>query len=547
MKKLLLIPFLLTVYFFESAYSQSVEKQFDEIFSEYNFDNSPGFAILVAKNDDVLYRKAFGHANLELGVQLKPEHIFRIGSITKQFTAAAILKLAEEGKLSLNDDVTEYIKDYPTHGHTITIEHLLTHTSGIKSYTSMKTWDAEMRKKDFTPGEMVEYFKNEPMDFAPGEKFLYNNSAYFMLGYIIESVSGKPYPQYIEEEIFAPLGMENSFYDNSSEILKNRASGYQRTKNGFENADYLSMTQPYAAGSLMSTVDDLLKWYTAVMNGKVISTESRKKAHSSYNLKNGDPTGYGYGWFLGNVHGSPSIEHGGGINGFQSASIYLPEEKIFVAVLSNGMGVSPQLPALKLAAVAAGKPFAWKEMSLDKSELKKFEGVYESEGEESRTIIVENDSLFYVHPSGSRFRLIPFEKNQFYVKGQLTEYAFETNEKEEVTVFTEKGTGYAHPAWKKTAKTASIREEISLPLSILDNCTGTYELKPDLHIVVHREGDKMFARLGDQEKFNILPYDRNRFFSKNFPIEIVFYLNEAEEVIKLIAYQNGEHEAKKIK
>ncbi|MFW6289926.1 MAG: serine hydrolase [Mariniphaga sp.] len=546
MKKLTFLILMLVIFSLGSAFSQQNEKSFDEVFNTYNFENSPGFAVLVTKNEEVLYRKAFGFANLELEVKLKPEHIFRIGSITKQFTAAAILKLAEQGKLSLQDDITKYIKDFPTHGHTITIEHLLTHTSGIKSYTSMKNWDAEMRKKNFTPQEMIDFFKNEPTDFAPGEKYLYNNSAYFMLGAIIESVSGKTYQKYIEEDIFKPLEMVNSFYDNSTVIVRNRVSGYQRTRNGFQNADFLSMTQPYAAGSLMSTVDDLFTWYTAIMNDQVISRENRLKAHSSFTLNNGDPTGYGYGWSLGHVHGSPSIEHGGGINGFQSASIYLPQEKVFVAVLSNCIGLSPQLPALKLAAIATGKPFAWEEKPLDRSSLEKFAGVYES-GEESRTIVLTNDSLFYVHPSGRQYRLIPFEENKFFANGQLTEYVFATNEKGEVTSFREEGTGYSFPVWKKTDKTADIRKEIHLPAALLEKYAGVYELTPELHITVLREGDKMYARLGDQEKFNILPYDQNRFFSKQFPIEIIFYLNDDKEVTKLIAHQNGIHEAKKIK
>jgi CubicO group peptidase (beta-lactamase class C family) len=193
-----------------SSFGQTPEKQFDKILSEQNFENSPGFAVLVAKNNKVLYRKAFGYANLELDVKLQPDHIFRIGSITKQFTAAAILKLEEEGKLSLQDVITKFIEDYPTHGHTITIEHLLTHTSGIKSYTSMKEWDAEMHKKDFSPEEMINFFKKEPMDFAPGEEFLYNNSGYFLLGYIIEKASGKTYEEYLKDTFFEPLGMENS-------------------------------------------------------------------------------------------------------------------------------------------------------------------------------------------------------------------------------------------------------------------------------------------------------------------------------------------------
>ena len=203
MKKLIVFITLITILqaLNNPALSQNQEKKFDEVLNEQNFKDSPGFAALVAKNNKIIYRKAFGYANLELDVPMTPENIFRIGSITKQFTACAILKLEEEGKLSLQDDITKFIDDYPTHGYTITIEHLLTHTSGIKSYTSMRSWDNEMRKKDFTPEEMIDFFKNEPMDFAPGEEFRYNNSAYFMLGYIIEKASGKTYEEYLKDKV----------------------------------------------------------------------------------------------------------------------------------------------------------------------------------------------------------------------------------------------------------------------------------------------------------------------------------------------------------
>lgn len=180
------ILLIIAVLFSSGLLSQGIEEQFDTlVMKKFNADE-PGGTVLIVKKGEVIYRKAFGKANLELDVDMKPEYIFRIGSITKQFTACAILKLTEEGKLSLQDDITKHIRDYPTHGHTITFEHLLTHTSGIKSYTGMDEWTSEVRKKDYSPKELIDFFKNEPMDFAPGEEFRYNNSAYFLLGYLIE-------------------------------------------------------------------------------------------------------------------------------------------------------------------------------------------------------------------------------------------------------------------------------------------------------------------------------------------------------------------------
>jgi CubicO group peptidase (beta-lactamase class C family) len=530
----------------KSAFTQVTEKQFDKILSEHNFENSPGFSVIVAKNDQVIYRKAFGYANLELDVKLKPENIFRIGSITKQFTAAAILKLEEEGKLSLHDDMTKFIEDYPTHGHTITVEHLLTHTSGIKSYTSMKEWDAEMRKKDFSPEALIDFFKNQPMDFAPGEEFLYNNSAYFMLGYIIEKASGKTYEEYLKDTFFEPLGMQNSSYGNPSRVIKNRAAGYMKKNGEFVNAEFLSMTQPYAAGSLLSTVDDLFTWYTAVMNDKVISNENRIKAHTSFKLNNGKPTGYGFGWFLGNIQGSPMIQHGGGIHGYLTASLWLPEEKVFVAVYSNCNAMPPQNTAFKLAAAAIGKPFDRKEIEMDKKTLEDYVGVYESDEEETRTLVVENDSLFYVYPSGNRDKLLPFDKDRFFIKNSFNEFTFNRNARGEVVSLTASGTDYLPLKLKKTDKPVEVKQEVELPDELLDKYLGKYELMPEFILSVTREGKRVFVQATGQMKGEIFASEQHRFFSKDVNAEFIFHLDDSGNATGLTLLQNGEHKAKKI-
>jgi CubicO group peptidase (beta-lactamase class C family) len=528
------------------VYSQNPQMEFDKILNEQNFDNSPGYAVLVAKNGEVIYREAFGYANLEQDVKLKPEHIFRIGSITKQFTASAILKLEEEGKLSLQDEVTKFIADYPTHGHTITIEHLLTHTSGIKSYTSMMSWDAEVRKKDFTPMQLIDYFKKEPMDFAPGEKFLYNNSAYIILGYIIEKASGKTYEEYLKEAFFTPLGMENTSYDKTSLILKNRACGYQKEGNEFENADFLSMTQPYAAGSLLSTVDDLFKWYSAVMNDKVISKENRMKAHSSYILNNEKPTGYGYGWSMGNIQGSQMIEHGGGINGFLSASLWLPEEKVFVAVFSNCTGNPPESTAFNLAAAAIGKPFNRQEIKTEKEKLEEYVGVYESADKEIRTLVIDKDSLYYVYPAGNRLKLLPSGEDRFFIKDRFSEYAFNRNQQGKVVSLTAKGTGYLPLELNKTDKQIDVKKEVELPDELLDKYLGKYQLMPEFILTITREGKRVFVQATGQMRGEIFASEPHRFFSKDVNAEFIFHVDMFDVVTELTLVQNGEHKAKKI-
>jgi len=393
-----------------------MESQIGDLLSKQYPADGPGCVALVAKEGKVIYREAIGMANLELDVSLKPEHVFRIGSITKQFTACAILKLVEEGRLSLQDDITDYIEDFPTHGHTITIEHLLTHTSGIRSYTSMEKFTPDIMKKDLTPKELIDFFKNEPMDFAPGERYLYNNSAYFMLGYIIEVVSGQTYEEYIEDNFFGPLGMGNSYYGNTSRIIKNRAAGYQKSGDEYGNADFLSMTLPYAAGSLLSTVDDLYTWYRAVMNYEVVSKESLEKAHTRYRLNNGDEVDYGYGWSLQYIQESPTIEHGGGINGYLTSSIYHPEE------------------------------------------LKAYEGVYLSENEDRRIITFKDGQLYSRRNEGRNYPIVPFAEDLFFFEGGIELPSFERNQEGEITAVVRAGRS-SPETWNRTDQPVPHDEE----------------------------------------------------------------------------------------
>ena len=275
----------------------------------------PGAAVIVVKDGQTFFRKAYGMADLELGVPLQPDMVFRLGSITKQFTAAAILMLAEEGKLSLQDPIEKHLVGYPTQGHVITVEHLLTHTSGIQSYTDMPGWMTSRIQGPMTVTELVDGFKKEPMQFAPGERWAYNNSGYVLLGAIVEKASGKTYEAFVRERIFQPLGMTASYYDRTEPIIPKRAPGYTREGDQPRNARYLSMTQPYAAGSLASTVDDLARWDGSLYTETLLKKASLERAWAPYVLKDGKPTGYGYGWGVSKLRGRRAISHGGGSSG----------------------------------------------------------------------------------------------------------------------------------------------------------------------------------------------------------------------------------------
>lgn len=336
LKPAYLLSLLFTVIFspFNITAAQSFESSTDSIIlKEFSDQNGPGGVFMVARNGKAIYQKAFGKANLELEVNLSPENVFQLGSMTKQFTAIAILILEEQGKLNTKDPISKYLPDYPS-GDKITIHHLLTHTSGIKDFTKMKALSG-IAQKEMSPKMMVDFFKNEPADFEPGEKFEYNNSGYVVLGYLIELISGTTYEDFIKKHIFDKAGMNQSYYASDRKIIKNRADGYHKKEYGYVNKTMISYSVPFSSGSLISTTADLLKWQNALNHYLLLGPESTKKAFTRYKLNSGEEFTYGYGWHLKELSGTPSREHGGSIFGFKTMGVYLPEKDILVIGLSN--------------------------------------------------------------------------------------------------------------------------------------------------------------------------------------------------------------------
>ena len=388
----------------------------DTLIQEAYQPSEPGVAVIVAKNGQAIFRKGHGMANLELGVPIEPDMVFRIGSVTKQFTAVAILILAEQGKLSLDDSVTKFLPDYPTHDYLITVKHLLTHTSGIKSYTSMPEW-IPLWRKDFVVQELIDFFKYQPMVSAPGKRWAYNNSGYILLGAIIEKVTGQTYGQFVQQSIFEPLEMKQSYYDDPLQVIPRRVAGYDKSPNGFTNAAYISMTQPYAAGALVSTVDDLALWDTALYTEKLLTLESLEQAHTSHHLLDGSPTAYGFGWMISEYSGHRFIEHSGGVHGFRSHTMRLPDDRVFVAVLSNNGGVSPQKLAFKIAALIIGQPYYEPTpMQLQPKNLARYEGVYQTNTLNTIYITRENNQFFFKNGSSLCAEIAPLSPNEFFFK-----------------------------------------------------------------------------------------------------------------------------------
>ncbi|MBM3238951.1 DUF3471 domain-containing protein [Candidatus Poribacteria bacterium] len=533
----------------------SEEQLIEAIFKEVIKGASPGAAVLVAQNGNILFKTGYGYANLEHHVPITPETKFRIGSITKQFTAAAILQLQEQDKLSVNDKLSKFIPDYPR-GDEVTIHHLLTHTSGIHSYTSkpdfLKTVTVEVK-----PEELIESFKNDKFDFNPGEKWLYNNSGYFLLGYIIEKVSGESYADYLKKHLFEPLSMNDTGVHHWSAILEHEAAGYSYENGKFQKALNWDMSRAGGAGALYSTVDDLYRWNEAVFNGKVLSESSLKAAFTPVTLNDGSKAnalgdgGYGYGWMFSEIRGLKEIAHGGGLNGFSTYLTRYPEQNFTVVVLTNCLPPPPDPGSLNAQDIA--QIYLWKQMksresfatntAVESSVYDAYVGRYGYPQGAILMVTKEGDRLFAQLTGQPKFEIFPRSETEFFWKVVDAQITFVKNENGEVTHAIHRQGGQEFEAPK-------LKEEVpaNVDPAVYDAYVGQYDYGQFGIATVTKEGDHLFAQLAGQPRFEIFPRSETEFFLKVVEAQVTFVKNDEGKVVKAILHQGSvEIEGTKIK
>ncbi|GGH71174.1 CubicO group peptidase (beta-lactamase class C family) [Filimonas zeae] len=402
------------------AQTREIEKKLDNLLASYFTASQPGCQLLVARHGQVIYQKATGSADLELNVPLSSNMVFNLASITKQFTAVAILQLQEKGKLSVYDSLQKYIPDFPSKGHKITIEHLLTHTSGIKDYLQLNYSARNMERWDFTPQELIDSFKNQPLSFTPGTRYSYSNSGYYLLGYIIEKVTATPYQNYILDSLLHPLGLTHTAFDINGNIIPGRVHGYSKEGTRFKNTDYWSPTIEYAAGGLISNVADLLTWHKALYAYQVLKKETLQKAFTPFKLADGTSTDYGYGWYVKTSNNIQSIEHQGGMIGFKTNEIYYPAEDVFIAILCNSDAVGIDELSADISAIAIGKPLQ-NDVKVAPEILEKYVGSYKLSIDTNRTITIQkaNDRLIAIISPTQKPPLLFTSDTHFEFKNML--------------------------------------------------------------------------------------------------------------------------------
>jgi CubicO group peptidase (beta-lactamase class C family) len=501
----------------------------------------PGAAALVAQDGKILFEEGRGMADLEHDVPVTPETKFRIGSITKQFTAAAILKLQEEGKLNVNDKLAKFIPDFPR-GDEVTLRHLLTHTSGIHSYTS---------KPDFMSGvtnpvtitDLINSFKGDPFDFDPGTKWAYDNSGYLLLGYIVEKVSGESYGDFLRENFFEPLGMTNTGVYRSGAPISHEALGYAFKDGKFGRAINWDMSWAGGAGALYSTVEDLYRWNEGIFDGKVLSEASLAAAFTPVRVSENEEksdSGYGFGWAIVETRGLREISHSGGLDGFSSFLMRIPSAHFTVAVLANSSSAPKILPAdlarkimeIYLADKLAPLPVA--DTNVSANAFDAYVGRYDYGGP-IMTISRQGNHLYAQLAGQPKFEIYPASDSKFFWKVTEAEVTFVKDKDGKVIKALHQQNGSVIDAPRLPDE-----KEAKVDPKVYDSVVGKYDYGGGKVILtVTREGNEVFGQLTGQPKYEIFPKSDTEFFWKVVDAQVTFVKDDHGKVYKVIHHQSG--------
>ena len=516
---------------------------------------------LVAENGKVIYKGGFGLANMEWNIPNTPDTKFRLGSITKQFTATIILQLVEQGKIKLDGKLSDYLPDYRKDvGEKVTIHNLLTHTSGIPNYTSQPGFFENVSRNPYKVDEFVKKYASGDLEFAPGSKFVYDNSGYFLLGAIIEHVTGKPYEQVLKENIFDPVGMKNTGYDHHDTIIAKRAAGYVKTAGGYANAPYLDMSIPYAAGSLYSTVEDLYLWDQALYTDKLLSAQSKALMYTPF------LEGYAYGWVVTNASFKqnnadvPVITHGGGINGFTTTIVRFPKEKNLIVMLDNSNTEYLDRLSDTIAKIIYDQPYEVSKMSIvslleDTINKKGIEaGIAQYRELKAKQAATYDFSEGELNQLGYRllrnagkpkeaieiFKLnVEAYPQGFNAYDSLAEAYLAANERE-LAIQNYKKSLALNPNNFNALQVLKQLEKppVVVDPKIFDTYVGEYELGPNFALRVFREGEKFLTQATGQGVVEIFPESQTVFHPRAFAATLTFVI-DADGKVTLRAEQNG--------
>jgi len=494
-------------------------------------------SVLVARGNDIILDKGYGSADLEWNIPNTPATKFRLGSLTKQFTAASILLLEERGKLDINDPVKKYMLDAPAAWDKVTIFNLLTHTSGIPNFTSFPDYPS-MEPFATTPAQLVARFRDKQLDFQPGEKWSYSNSGYILLGYLIEKIAGESYGKFVQENIFTPLGMKDSGYDSNSAVIPQRASGYSPGPTGIVNAGFINMTVPLSAGGLYSTTEDLLRWEQGLFGGKLLSAASLQKMTTPFK------SDYAFGLGVHTSSGRKVIDHNGGIEGFNTKLAYYPDDKLTVIVLANLNGVAAEAIASNMASLAHGEKVILtserKEVPVDPKIFEGYTGRYELVPNVYMTVTSEHDQLKAQLTGQTALEIFPEDEKDYFYKVVDAQITFVTDSQGKATELILHQNGLDQHAKRiGDAPVQKEHKEVTVDPKLFDGYVGTYQLAPNFVFTITRDGGHLFAQLTGQPALEIFPEGEKDYFYKVVDAQITFVTDTSGRASELILHQNG--------
>jgi len=552
-----------------AALAQNHEAKIQEVLSLAHKYRQFNGSALVAENGKVIYKSGFGMANMEWGIPNTPETKFRLGSITKQFTAVLTMQLVDQGKIKLDAKLSDYLPDYRKDiGDKVTVHHLLTHTSGIPSYTGQPGFFENVSRNPYKVTDFVTKYASGELEFEPGAKYAYNNSGYFLLGAIIERVTGKSYEQVLKENIFDPVGMKNTGYDHHNTLIQKRASGYTKTANGYSNAAYLDMSIPYAAGSLYSTIEDLYLWDQALYTDKVLSAKSKEVMFKPF-LED-----YAYGWVVSNAsfkqNDQPvqTISHGGGINGFSTMIVRFPKEKNLIVILDNTAQNAGRLSET-ITNILYNQPYEPPKMSIVAilERTIKEKGIDAGIAEYRDLKAKQSTTYDFAEPELNTlgYQLMRTEKLKeaveifklnveaypqgFNTYDSLGEAYMNMNERE-LAVTNYKKSLELNPKNTNAIEMLKRLEKgpVTVDPKVFDAYVGEYEMAPGFVMNVFREGDKFMTQATGQGKFEIFAESETTFYPSAFRAKLTFVKDAEGKVTELRIDQGGRvRTGKKIK
>ncbi len=507
--------------------SQSLENSIEEILENYNSSEGPGIAVAAVKNGEILYYKALGYADIAAGDKLLPDDVFRIGSITKQFTSVGILNLVEEGKLNLDDKISEFIENVPE-GKNFSIFQLLTHTSGLGNQTDVPEFSNNELDLGAYPDNMIEPILNSNLIFESGKGYAYSNLGYILLGYVIEQTSGLTFEEYLKSHLFSKLGMDHTGFEYDSSFPFKVVNGYSARNGEYHLSETIDMRMPYSAGGMVSILNDLIKWNAALISGQVISKDHLELIMNSFEI-DGSITHYSLGWQIGNVQGIKSVKHDGIVNGFTSIGIYIPEKDVYVIALSNcDCNRDIEVPTSRIVAEILEKPFLQNNISMNRTELGNFTGIFLN-GDLERTISLEDDQLFFYQKGGYKRKIYPVAEATLKFEDGL-EYLF-YNESDTNQGFTIMDLNHLDK-WKRIGNQEAY---VTMDLSEdeLDEYLGKYQIQENFVFQVTREGKTLRGQIGGDVK-EVFCYSKDKFRAKDTDATLQFMRNDEGKIDRVL-------------